>query len=138
MASYTAANEAAYWRTVQDFVLFGVSVGSGTLAVWVFLVFLVSSVKQGWYFQKITNLAEAATPQLEALDETRTFVPIPVLKKNQSQAISLIIDALMAAGELVRTIHFDYRTGGITDQHHTHLLTTLRGITEGERNLVGN
>ena len=96
--------------------------------------------RRRWCFQMITNLAEAAPPQLEALDETRTFVPIPVLKKNQSQAISLILDATNGSRGISETDSFRLTGQGESPTSTTLIVVTTvcEGVTEGERNLVGN
>ncbi len=126
--SFQAEHQESQIKTLRNILFFLVSVTVSAVGVITFLVWIVSSIKQGAYFKEINQICTSVFTKEPKLKPHNSVFWIPQIEGNQSMAISVLVTGLRDAHFLQSIIFHDYRTGVIMDQHHRNLFDNLNRI----------
>jgi len=120
--SFKSDNSKSTYTSIKKFILFLVSVVATTALVVTFLVWVISGIKQNFYFQKIYFVVDACMPPSLGVEYNNTHFPVPVVKINSTEEVSNLVKGLNLLMEITQTLHKDYQKGGITDTHFSFLI----------------
>lgn len=123
--SFKSDNSKSFYTTARNFILFLVSVTATTALAVTFLVWVVSGIKQNYYFQKIYLVVDGYMPPPLGLDDNNSHFPVPVVKNNLTEEVSKLVRGLNILMELTKKLHKDYQTGGVTDTHYVFLVKNI-------------
>ena len=122
--------EGFLMEVIRSLFVFLTSVVTLTAGTMVFLVWLVSGLKQVGYFYEITQIYDNFLPVNTNLDERTPPFPRPVVFENQNEIIARLVRAIAQLKSAAQKIRQDYESGGITMTHYRNLLDTVHEIKD--------
>ncbi len=127
-AFYEQEHNGFLMDLLRNLLIFLVSATVTTSGVMVFLVWVVSSSKQVFYFRRITGVYRDYLPENTFLIQGKPPFPKPNIWDDQNGIVANLVKGTQKLILLAKNIRDDYETGGLNVTHFNHLLEHLSSI----------